>query len=314
MCGDGANDCGALKTAHVGISLSEAESSVASPFTSQQPDISCVPKVIREGRAALVTSFGLFKFMILYSLLEFFSTVLLYGEKSALSDFEFLYIDVFLIVIFAFFFGQTKPYHGRIVPQAPSSSLISIVPITSLVLQTALMVLMQIFSSVFVKQFSWYTTFHASEYANYNNYAVFTVSQFQYIILAITFSFGRPYREPIYKNIGLFVSLTVMTVISIVITVLPPEFLRHLLQLRIPPTMSFRYVIISLAIINMVGSVLFEKVFVNFVLTKILRRQEKKHRLDYDEEKSRNEVYTSVEHLSEIGTKCYGTMDSYNFI
>ena len=32
---DGANDCGALKAAHVGISLSEAEASVAAPFTSR---------------------------------------------------------------------------------------------------------------------------------------------------------------------------------------------------------------------------------------------------------------------------------------
>jgi len=47
MCGDGANDCGALRTAHAGISLSEAEASVVSPFTSKTPNISCVPQVIR---------------------------------------------------------------------------------------------------------------------------------------------------------------------------------------------------------------------------------------------------------------------------
>ena len=57
MCGDGANDCGALKTADMGISLSEAEASIAAPFTSKIQDISCVVRVLKEGRAALTPSF-----------------------------------------------------------------------------------------------------------------------------------------------------------------------------------------------------------------------------------------------------------------
>ena len=64
FCGDGANDCAALKRASVGISLSELEASVASPFTSKEPNIQCVSKLIKEGRCAVNYSYLYYYVMI----------------------------------------------------------------------------------------------------------------------------------------------------------------------------------------------------------------------------------------------------------
>ena len=67
MCGDGGNDCGALKTAHVGIALSDAEASIVAPFTSLDKSITSVVEVLREGRCALASAFASYKYMIMAS-------------------------------------------------------------------------------------------------------------------------------------------------------------------------------------------------------------------------------------------------------
>lgn len=66
MCGDGGNDCGALRLAHAGVALSEAEASVVSPFTSKTKSIVSVVDLLCEGRATLATSFASYKFLIIY--------------------------------------------------------------------------------------------------------------------------------------------------------------------------------------------------------------------------------------------------------
>lgn len=154
FCGDGANDCGALKAADVGISLSEAEASVAAPFTSRVFDISCVPQVIQEGRAALVTSFSCFKYMSLYSAIQFTSVSFLYASASNLGDFQFLYIDLLLILPIAIFMGWTGPY-PVLSRKRPTASLVSRKVLTPLLGQIFITVMVQLIGFEYVHKQSW---------------------------------------------------------------------------------------------------------------------------------------------------------------
>jgi cation-transporting ATPase 13A2 len=108
FCGDGANDCGALKTAHIGVSLSLSEASVAAPFTSNITNISSVIIVGAEGRSALTTSFQSFKYLCYYSILQCFGLILLYFVGI---DYSFImYIVNDLIIVFPL--SLFMYYHG----------------------------------------------------------------------------------------------------------------------------------------------------------------------------------------------------------
>uniref|UniRef100_A0A915K1N1 Uncharacterized protein n=1 Tax=Romanomermis culicivorax TaxID=13658 RepID=A0A915K1N1_ROMCU len=140
--------------AHAGISLSDAEASIASPFTSKTPDIRCVLDIIREGRAALVTSFGVFKYMASYSMTQFLSVSVLYWIGTNLADFQFLYIDLCLITVFAIFFGYT-PAADFIDPKPPPTKILSISSVTSICLQLIISIIFQLFNYFLVAQQPW---------------------------------------------------------------------------------------------------------------------------------------------------------------
>ncbi|XP_072607189.1 polyamine-transporting ATPase 13A2 isoform X19 [Vulpes vulpes] len=204
MCGDGANDCGALKAADVGISLSQAEASVVSPFTSSMASIECVPMVIREGRCSLDTSFSVFKYMALYSLTQFISVLILYTINTNLGDVQFLAIDLVITTTVAVLMSRTGPALalGR---ARPPGALLSVPVLSSLLLHVVLVAGVQLGGYFLTVAQPWFVPLNKTVPApdnlpNYENTVVFSLSGFQYLILAAAVSKGAPFRRPLYTN------------------------------------------------------------------------------------------------------------------
>ncbi|KAI1891544.1 hypothetical protein AGOR_G00144890 [Albula goreensis] len=296
MCGDGANDCGALKRAHSGISLSELEASVASPFTSRTPNISCVPNLIREGRAALITSFCVFKFMALYSLIQYISVTLLYSILSNLGDFQFLFIDIGIILLIVFTMSL-NPAWKDLVARRPPSGLISGPLLFSVLTQILLCLGFQTLSFLWVQQQSWYQAWSPTSDAcnmfnnsnvsfdntsehddhnikNYENTTLFFVSSFQYLIVAIVFSKGKPFRQPSYKNWPFVVSALSLYVFLLFIMLHPVAAIDEFLEIVCVP-FEWRIQMLFIIIGNAAASVVMETLILDTILWKLVFSRDK---------------------------------------
>ncbi|KAM9795903.1 polyamine-transporting ATPase 13A3 isoform X1 [Syngnathus typhle] len=296
MCGDGANDCGALKRAHSGISLSELEASVASPFTSRTPNISCVPSLIREGRAALITSFCVFKFMALYSIIQYISVTLLYSILSNLGDFQFLFIDIAIILVVVFTMSL-NPAWKELVAHPPPSGLISGPLLLSVLSQILVCFGFQMLAFFWVQIQPWYTIWtplsdacNVSSHTNmsnlnetevddhniqnYENTSLFYVSCFQYLLVAIVFSKGKPFRQPSYKNWPFVVTALILYIVLLTNMFYPAEAIDEFLQIVCVP-LDWRLKLVLVIVANAVVSVVVETFIIDIVLWKFVFSRDK---------------------------------------
>ncbi|KAL4462588.1 hypothetical protein ABPG74_000418 [Tetrahymena malaccensis] len=295
MCGDGANDCGALKTADIGISLSEAEASIAAPFTSKVQDISCVISLLKEGRAALVTSFSCFKFMALYSMIQFFTTTLLYTVQSLPGDFQFLYWDVVIILPLAFFMGLTESY-DKLSKQVPGSSLVSFPVLCSVIGQVAINGLFQIYLFYTLKSQSWYLSVkQAHSYIGdldeldgrkscYESTTLFFFTNFQYVATCLSFSIGKPFKKPFYTNKYFTGSVIGIVLIGIYVQLFYDPLTKYMLDIfdkvqrddeepiSVMPK-SWNYYCLYLSGINFVVCIFFERFVLRFLTFLYLKVQ-----------------------------------------
>uniref|UniRef100_A0A9J7YVB8 ATPase 13A3 n=1 Tax=Cyprinus carpio carpio TaxID=630221 RepID=A0A9J7YVB8_CYPCA len=185
MCGDGANDCG----------VRDLKILLSSSFhkTSCFLRVSHMLFLHREGRAALITSFCVFKFMALYSIIQCLSVALLYSIGSNLGDFQFLFIDMAIILLIVFTMSLNSAWK-ELVAQRPPSGLVS-GPLLFSVLTQILICLVFIFF------------YHCSAPHNMDNATEEETEEeteetimSDYLIVAIVFSKGKPFRQPSYKN------------------------------------------------------------------------------------------------------------------
>ena len=110
-CGDGANDCVALKEADVGISLADTQDSLHAPFISRTGNIECVETISLHGKCALATYFDVFKFFSLYSTVQGVGIIVDYAFESDFSMGIYLAMDVVFglnIAITIGFLGPVK--------------------------------------------------------------------------------------------------------------------------------------------------------------------------------------------------------------
>lgn len=231
FCGDGANDCGALKAADIGISLSDSEASVAAPFSSNCKDISCVISVLLEGRASLATSFSCFKFMALYSMIQFSSLILLYCFGSSLGDNQFVFIDLVLILPLGMLMSRFQPSRTLVIKR-PESKLISPSVLISLLLQ----IFYQATAQVYVYCSVIFEPGHVQPIMipgqpntkNTENTAIFLISILLYLFAATLFCSWKPFRS-FYAPFYLYVFLSIA--FSVAVIFLPQYGLDSLFEL-----------------------------------------------------------------------------------
>jgi len=143
--------------------------------------------------------------MALYSMIQFTSVIILYQINSNLAPWEYLYIDLFIVIPLSMTMSRTTAYH-KLHKSIPNGKLISKAVLTSVIGQIGIQAVVQLAAFFILKQQGWFTPLNEDgerNYTCYENTTLFYVSLIQYIFIIIVFSVGKPFRKPIWTNLTL---------------------------------------------------------------------------------------------------------------
>ena len=322
MCGDGANDCAALRTAHVSLSLSPEEASIAANFTSKEPDVSCIYELLREGKCSLTTSIQTFKYMMLYSMIQFICVTLCMIFTTYLTDFQFLVSDLFIIFPLEWFLSMTKPYH-ILTHRYPINSLISFPVISSIITHSLFEFAFQFGGyKILRRHYRWHNIcdFDSKDRAQpcHENTVFFLIALFQYLGSAISFFVSKPFRQRIYTNWLLMIYLAGAYFYSIWITINCDNWSKNLFDLYdlenygnteyideyeeniIPGGKNIKYFILLIAGINTIVNIVIEWVVMQLVNECYEKNQIKQYKKEIENNKLSKQKRNKYDEIKDV--------------
>ncbi|GMF15576.1 unnamed protein product [Phytophthora lilii] len=258
MCGDGGNDCGALRFAHAGVALSDAEASVVSPFTSREKTIQSVVDLCREGRCSVATSFASVKFLIMDGLIG----SVLWGFQSyytvIIAEWCWILAEGVTMLGFSYLMTRAKPLK-ELGDVRPTSSLIGPTTLASIFGQQVINVIYLCCAIHLLTSEVWYCPFLPKNINmaqwwlmgdNHLSTLFFFTIIFQQHTAAWVFSFGSRYRQPIWRNYMLMAFFAVVVTLDLYLLLGEPSVIMEQFRISsstnviglpdIPMPMSFR--------------------------------------------------------------------------
>lgn len=203
FCGDGANDMSALRAADVGVSLCDAETSVAAPITSKMQTPGSVIDVLIEGRCSLITAYVLVIYMILYGVIQLFMALEMYSFGLVPSNYTYLIQDLFFTLVLGIAMALTERADELSWELPPKRFLVWWL-LFKLFTQMVAMIGIQVTAIYLLSIQSWYVEYTTDtplvdSYA-YEATVVANVALAQLMIGSVVSTIGSPFRKAWYTN------------------------------------------------------------------------------------------------------------------
>ncbi|EAQ88554.1 conserved hypothetical protein [Chaetomium globosum CBS 148.51] len=239
-------------------SLKLGDASVAAPFTSKLRNVIAIPNIIRQGRCTLVATIQMYKILALNCLISAYSLSVLYLEGIKFGDGQITISGMLMSVCFLSI-SRAKSVEG-LSKERPQPNIFNFYIIGSILGQFAVHVATLIYIARFCERLaprSESPDLEAEFAPSLLNSAVYLLQLIQQIsTFAVNYQ-GRPFRESLSENKGMFYGILGVTGIAFACsTELIPE-LNEAMKL-VPFTAEFKTTMTGVMVLDYVACYLIE--------------------------------------------------------